>query len=226
MAAATRSILVGTGIARVTGTAPPRPPWLPPRWRPCPETASSSGSGLLQSKRLVEELHGTTYGGLGAMRQTIHVVRQLLAGEAVTFDGQAVRIEGRRLAFPPRPPVPDPHGGPRAPHARTLRRGRRRPPRLVLLAALPRPGREAAPRCGRPPDRSLPRRLRPDVDAAFSVSDDPGARDLMRPYVATYLTAGWSSYDHVAEVSGFGQAAGDLRAGPSTPATSTRSQAR
>ena len=40
------------------------------------------------------------------MRETIHVVRRLLAGEAVTFDGQAVRIEGRRLAFPPRPPVP------------------------------------------------------------------------------------------------------------------------
>jgi hypothetical protein len=33
----------------------------------------------------------------------------------------------------------------------------------------------------------------------------------MRPYVATYLTAGWSSYDRVAEVSGFGQAAADLR---------------
>jgi hypothetical protein len=33
----------------------------------------------------------------------------------------------------------------------------------------------------------------------------------MRPYVATYLTAGWSSYDRVAEVSGFGQAPADLR---------------
>ena len=43
------------------------------------------------------------------------------------------------------------------------------------------------------------------------VSDDPGARDLMRPYVATYLTAGWPSYDHIAEISGFGQAAADLR---------------
>src|SRR5262249_61640400 len=31
---------------------------------------------------------------------------RLLAGEAVTFDGQAVRIEGRRLAFPPRRAVP------------------------------------------------------------------------------------------------------------------------
>ena len=50
----------------------------------------------LQSKRLVEGLHGTTYGGLGAMRETIHVVRRLLAGDSVTFDGQAVRIEGRR----------------------------------------------------------------------------------------------------------------------------------
>jgi alkanesulfonate monooxygenase SsuD/methylene tetrahydromethanopterin reductase-like flavin-dependent oxidoreductase (luciferase family) len=39
----------------------------------------------LQSRRLVEGLHGTTYGGLGAMRETIHVVRRLLAGEAVTF---------------------------------------------------------------------------------------------------------------------------------------------
>jgi alkanesulfonate monooxygenase SsuD/methylene tetrahydromethanopterin reductase-like flavin-dependent oxidoreductase (luciferase family) len=43
------------------------------------------------------------------------------------------------------------------------------------------------------------------------VSDDPSARDLMRPYVATYLTAGWPSYDRVAEVSGFGQAPADLR---------------
>ena len=43
------------------------------------------------------------------------------------------------------------------------------------------------------------------------VSDDPGARDLMRPYVATYLTAGWPSYDRVAEISGFGRAATDPR---------------
>jgi alkanesulfonate monooxygenase SsuD/methylene tetrahydromethanopterin reductase-like flavin-dependent oxidoreductase (luciferase family) len=105
MAAATRSILGGTGIAGIHG-------------RSAASTAMAAASlatlsgdrfvlGLgLQSREVVEGLHGTTYGGLGAMRGTIHVVRRLLAGEAVTFDGHAVRIEGRRLAFPPRPPVP------------------------------------------------------------------------------------------------------------------------
>jgi alkanesulfonate monooxygenase SsuD/methylene tetrahydromethanopterin reductase-like flavin-dependent oxidoreductase (luciferase family) len=84
MAAATRSILVGTGIAGIHG-------------RRAASTAMAAASlatlsgdrfvlGLgLQSRRLVEGLHGTTYGGLGAMRETIHVVRRLLAGEAVTF---------------------------------------------------------------------------------------------------------------------------------------------
>jgi Luciferase-like monooxygenase len=33
----------------------------------------------------------------------------------------------------------------------------------------------------------------------------------MRPYIATYLTTGWPSYDRVADVSGFGEAAADLR---------------
>src|SRR2546426_10364255 len=64
----------------------------------------------LQARGLVEGLHGRTYGGLGAMRGTIHAVRRLLAGEAVTFDGQAGRVEGRRLAFPPWPLVPVPMG--------------------------------------------------------------------------------------------------------------------
>ena len=79
MAAATRSILVGTGIAGIHG-------------RSAASTAMAAASlatlsgdrfvlGLgLQSRGLVEGLHGTTYGGLGAMRQTIHVVRRLLAG--------------------------------------------------------------------------------------------------------------------------------------------------
>ena len=210
MAAATRSILVGTGIVGIHG-------------RSAASTAMAAASlatlsgdrfvlGLgLQSRRLVEGLHGTTYAGLGAMRETIDVVRRLLAGETVTFDGQAVRIEGRRLALPPRLPVPI--------HMGALG------PRMLELSG------EAADGllgwfCSRP---FLDRIVRPLLDAGARqigrslagfdltwmlpalVSDDPGARDLMRPYIATYLTAGWPSYDRIAEVSGFGQAATDLR---------------
>ena len=43
------------------------------------------------------------------------------------------------------------------------------------------------------------------------VSDDPGARDLMRPYVVSCATAGWPSYERIMEVSGFGQAVDELR---------------
>ena len=78
--------------------------------------------------------------------------------------------------------------------------------------------------CSSPLDRSCGRTrrgCRPDWSflAGFDltwmlpalVSDDPDARNLMRPYVATYLTAGWPSYDRVADVSGFGQVAAELR---------------
>ena len=86
MAAATRSILVGTGIAGIHGRSAASIAMA------AASLATLSGDrfvlGLgLQSKRLVEGLHGTTYGGLGAMRETIHVVRRLLAGDSVTFDG-------------------------------------------------------------------------------------------------------------------------------------------
>ena len=210
MAAATRSILVGTGIAGIHG-------------RSAASTAMAAASlaalsgdrfvlGLgLQSKRLVEGLHGTTHGGLGAMRETIQVVRSLLAGEAVTLHGQTVRIEGRRLAFPPRRSVPI--------HVGALG------PRMLELSS------EVADGllgwfCSQP---FLDRIARPCLDAGARrvgrslagfdltwmlpalVSDDPRARNLMRPYVATYLTVGWPSYDHIFEVSGFGQAATDLR---------------
>jgi alkanesulfonate monooxygenase SsuD/methylene tetrahydromethanopterin reductase-like flavin-dependent oxidoreductase (luciferase family) len=165
----------------------------------------------LQSKRLVEGLHGTTHGGLGAMRETIHVVRSLLAGEAVTLDGQTVRIEGRHLAFPPRRPVPI--------HVGALG------PRMLELSGEMSDGLLGW-FCSRP---FLDRVVRPCLDvgarrsgrslAGFDltwmlpalVSDDLRASDLMRPYVATYATVGWPSYDHIFEVSGFGQSATDLR---------------
>jgi alkanesulfonate monooxygenase SsuD/methylene tetrahydromethanopterin reductase-like flavin-dependent oxidoreductase (luciferase family) len=210
MAAATRSILVGTGIAGIHGRSAASTAMA------AASLATLSGGRFvlgvgLQSREVVEGLHGTTYGGLEAMRETIHVVRGLLAGEAVTFDGQTVRIEGRRLEFPPRPPVPI--------HMGALG------PRMLELAG------EAADGllgwfCSRP---FLDRVVRPRLEAgarqvgrsfaAFDltwmlptlVSDDPSARDLTRPYVATYLTAGWPSYDRVTEVSGFGQATADLR---------------
>jgi alkanesulfonate monooxygenase SsuD/methylene tetrahydromethanopterin reductase-like flavin-dependent oxidoreductase (luciferase family) len=209
MAAATRSIVVGTGIAGIHGRS------VAATAMAAASLATLSGGrfvlGLgLQSRRLVEGLHGTTYGGLGAMRETIHVVRRLLAGEAVTFDGQAVRIEGRRLAFPPRPAVPI--------HMGALGR------RMLELSGEAADGllgwfcsRPFLDRVVRPRLAAGARRIGRSLDGfdltwmlPALVSDDPGARDLMRPYVATYLTAGWPSYDHVAEVSGFGQAA-DLR---------------
>jgi len=210
MAAATRSILVGTGIAGIHGRSAASIAMA------AASLAALSGGrfvlGLgLQSREVVEELHGTTYGGLGAMRETIHVVRRLLAGETVTFHGQAVGIEGRRLAFPPRVPVPI--------HVGALG------PRMLELC-----GEVADGLLGWFCSRSfLDQIVRPRLDAAARqrgrslagfdltwmlpalVSDDRGARDLMRPYVATYLTTGWPSYDRVAEASGFGPAAAELR---------------
>jgi alkanesulfonate monooxygenase SsuD/methylene tetrahydromethanopterin reductase-like flavin-dependent oxidoreductase (luciferase family) len=210
MSAATRSILVGTGIAGIHG-------------RSAASTAMAAASlatlsggrfvlGLgLQSKRLVEGSHGAVHGGLRAMRETIHVVRRLLAGETVAFRGETVRVDGHRLGFPPRGPVPI--------HVGALG------PRMLELAGETADGLLGW-FCSRP---FLDRVVRPRLDAGARrigrsldefdltwmlpvlVSEDPGARDLLRPYVATYLTAGWPSYDRVAEVSGFGQAAADLR---------------
>jgi alkanesulfonate monooxygenase SsuD/methylene tetrahydromethanopterin reductase-like flavin-dependent oxidoreductase (luciferase family) len=210
MAAATRSILIGTGIAGIHGRSAASTAMA------AASLATLSGNrfvlGLgLQSKRLVEGLHGTTYGGLDAMRETIHVVRRLLAGEAVTFNGQTVRIEGRRLAFPPRPLVPI-HVGALGPRMLELS-GEAADGLLGWFCSQPFLDRVVRPRLeagARQSGRSLA-----DFDLTWMlpalVSDAPGARDLMRPYVATYLTAGWPSYDRVAEVSGFGEAADDLR---------------
>jgi alkanesulfonate monooxygenase SsuD/methylene tetrahydromethanopterin reductase-like flavin-dependent oxidoreductase (luciferase family) len=180
MAAATRSILVGTGIAGIHG-------------RSAASTAMAAASlatlsggrfvlGLgLQSREVVEGLHGTTYGGLEAMRETIHVVRGLLAGEAVTFDGQTVRIEGRRLAFPPRPPVPI-HMGALGPRMLELA-GEAADGLLGWFCSRPFLDRVVRSRLegGRPPGRSLLRRFRPDVDAA-----DPrlGRPERARPHAA------------------------------------------
>jgi alkanesulfonate monooxygenase SsuD/methylene tetrahydromethanopterin reductase-like flavin-dependent oxidoreductase (luciferase family) len=133
MAAATRSILVGTGIAGVHGRSAASIAMA------AASLAALSGDrfvlGLgLQSKRLVEELHGTTYGGLGAMRETIHVVRRTARGRSRNLRRPGGADRGTSPRIPATATRADPHGGPRAPHARTVRRGRRRPARLVLVA--------------------------------------------------------------------------------------------
>ena len=43
---------------------------------------------------------------LTALEETMHVVRRLLAGERVTFDGETVTLDGVRLEAPPGQPVP------------------------------------------------------------------------------------------------------------------------
>jgi alkanesulfonate monooxygenase SsuD/methylene tetrahydromethanopterin reductase-like flavin-dependent oxidoreductase (luciferase family) len=79
MAAATRSILVGTGIAGIHGRSAASTAMAAASPATPSEDRFVLGLGL-QSRRLVEGLHGTTYYGLVAMRETIHVVRRLLAG--------------------------------------------------------------------------------------------------------------------------------------------------
>ena len=210
MAAATRSIVVGTGIAGIHGRS------VASTAMAAASLATLSGDrfvlGLgLQSNRLVEGFHGATYGGLRAMRETIHVVRRLLAAEAVAFAGQSVRIEGR-LAFPPRPPVPI-HVGALGPRMLELA-GEVADGLLGWFCSRPFLDQVTRPRLGAGAHRAG--RSLAGFDLTWMlpvlVSDDASARDLMRPYVATYLTTGWPSYDRVAEVSGFGQEAADLRA--------------
>ena len=40
------------------------------------------------------------------MRETVAVLRQMLAGERVTFEGRTIRTRGFRLVSPPPAPVP------------------------------------------------------------------------------------------------------------------------
>ncbi len=210
MAMGTHRLRVGSGIAGIHGRSPVVLAMTAASLATLSQGRFVLGLGL-QSRDYVEGWHGARYQGLVGMRETVQIVRRLLAGEAVTFAGQTVQVRGYRLAFPPAQPVP----------IYTAALG----PRMIELAGeladgllgyfytaayvekVVRPHLEAgAGRAG----RSL---------AAFDltwglptlVSDDPRARDLMRPQVVMYATAASGSYDLIMEVSGFGEALGALR---------------
>ncbi len=60
-----------------------------------------------QARPYVSEWHGRTYERpLRAMREYITIVKRILAGGNVTFEGEIFRVRNFSLAFPPAAPVP------------------------------------------------------------------------------------------------------------------------
>jgi probable F420-dependent oxidoreductase len=65
----------------------------------------SLGLGV-SSRAIVEQWNGLTFvPGLAQMREAVQVIRGVLSGERVNFDGRFYKIRGFRLAIPP-PPTP------------------------------------------------------------------------------------------------------------------------
>jgi alkanesulfonate monooxygenase SsuD/methylene tetrahydromethanopterin reductase-like flavin-dependent oxidoreductase (luciferase family) len=203
MAMTTTRMRVGSGIAGVYGRSPVVFAMSAAALARLSRGRFVLGLGL-QSLSYVERWHGARYRGLEGMREMVVTLRDLLAGQAVN---------DYRLAFPPAAPVP----------IYTAGLG----PKMIELAGeladgllgyfyspayiaeVVRPHLEkGAQRAG----RSLA-----GVDLTWGlpalVSDDPRARDLMRPQVVMYATAASKSYDTIMEVSGFGEALADLRRG-------------
>ena len=59
------------------------------------------------SHAIVGGWHGTQFEGpLTRVRETVDVVREMLRGETIDYEGRAVRTRGFRLAVPPTVPVP------------------------------------------------------------------------------------------------------------------------
>jgi probable F420-dependent oxidoreductase len=92
---------------------------IPIQTRALPVHAAGAGSvaqlapgrfilGLgVSSETIVEAWGGVRYRRLFTrMRETVTVLRQMLAGERVTFEGKTVRTRGFRLVSPPPAPVP------------------------------------------------------------------------------------------------------------------------
>jgi probable F420-dependent oxidoreductase len=60
-----------------------------------------------QARPYVTGWHGRTYERpLRAMREYVTIVKRILAGETVTFEGEIFSVRNFRLAFPPAAPVP------------------------------------------------------------------------------------------------------------------------
>jgi probable F420-dependent oxidoreductase len=207
MALATRTLRVGSSVTGIYGRSPVMLAMT------VASLAALSGEhrpvvlGLgVQSRRYVEQWHGVPYARpLTRMRETIHVLRRLFAGERVTFVGETIRVEGFRLAHPP--PVPP-----------VIYLGAHGPQMIALagelcdgllgyfyspayLERVVRPHLEkGARRAGRSLDGF-------DLTLALPalVSDLREAHDLVRPQVVMYATAGSPSYNTIMELSGFGR---------------------
>jgi alkanesulfonate monooxygenase SsuD/methylene tetrahydromethanopterin reductase-like flavin-dependent oxidoreductase (luciferase family) len=210
MAMTTTRIRLGSGIAGVYGRSPVVFAMSAAALARLSGGRFILGLGL-QSQSYVERWHSARYRGLQGLREMVIALRRVLTGEAVVFEGETLRIEGYRLAFPPLAPVP----------IYTAALG----PRMIELAGelsdgllgyfytpayiaeVVRPHVEAgARRAGR---------ALAGFDLTWGlptlVTDDPHARDLMRPQVVMYATAGSKSYNAIMEVSGFGSALAELR---------------
>jgi alkanesulfonate monooxygenase SsuD/methylene tetrahydromethanopterin reductase-like flavin-dependent oxidoreductase (luciferase family) len=210
MAGVTSRIRVGSGIAGVYGRSP-----IVFAMSAAAMARLSGGRfvlGLgLQSPSYVERWHSARYRGMQGLREMMIVLRRLLGGETVSFVGDTLRIDGYHLAFPPAQDVP----------IYTAALG----PRMIELAGELSDGLLGyfytpayVAKVVRPHVAVGAQRAGREVgnfDLTWGlpviVSDDPRVRDLMRPQIVMYATAGSQSYDGIMEASGFGPALAEMR---------------
>jgi alkanesulfonate monooxygenase SsuD/methylene tetrahydromethanopterin reductase-like flavin-dependent oxidoreductase (luciferase family) len=128
----------------------------------------------------MEQMGARTPSPLTTLREVIDVVRRLLRGEAVTFEGREVELRDVELDRPPRP-VPPVLAGVRGPRSLALA-GEVADGVVVGEGAGPTYVRRAVAATGRG------ERFRVSVFTAFSVADDARrARRAMVPFVETLL---------------------------------------
>jgi probable F420-dependent oxidoreductase len=219
VAATTQRITLGTGIV--------------PIYTHTPAVLAASASALahlapgrvvlglgVSSQVMMEQWHGLPFRKpLARTRETVQVLRRMLAGERVEFDGETLSTHGFRLNPPPPVPVPI--------YLAALR------PRMLELAGELADGvilnlvpRNALPRMlehlatgARRAGRTL---ADLDVVCRFNavVADDRGAGlELARQFVARYFAAGvyreyfaWCGYEAEARAFEEGFARGDRTA--------------
>ena len=169
------------------------------------------------SHAIVENWHGVPFRKpLSRVRETVNVVRAMLAGERVKFEGQTVRSQGFRLMVPPAAPVP-------------IYVGALRPPMLELagevgdgvavnlfpVEALPKMLQHIAAGAGRAGKDA--RQLEVVCRHQVLVTDDKrGARELFRAALTGYFAtpvynkfAAWYGFEEEAALIAKGFQSGD-----------------
>lgn len=136
------------------------------------------GLGASNPRWMTEQLGIAFDRPIGRLAEAVDIVRALLTGDQVTFDGQHFHI-ATRLAFTPRRTAPPIVLGVKGPRALAMARDRADG---ILLSVL-----SSAPYVASVRNRVGPR-LELAAYVALSVNEDAGlARNRIRPIVATYL---------------------------------------